>query len=289
MNKEFEFLKTINKIFPNRFLGNDCAYLDKYSIAISQDSLIEDVHFSRQFMTPYEIAQKALLVNISDILASGAKAEYFSIGLSGNLDNNFIEEFYQGLYDISKDYSLDLIGGDLTKSDKIMISVTILGNYKNRRISYRQNAREGYIAAAIGEFGSSAQGLYNLQNNIQDNYFINIHKKPVLYPELSSKIAKNTDYPYAMMDSSDGLFDCLYQIAEKSRVKINIDYTKIPHKTNNKDLVLFGGEDYCPVIALHPDDFKKFEDLIQIGTIDKGNGVYIDNQKVEYKSFKHFE
>ena len=74
MNKEFEFLNIIsNTLSDNSFLGSDCAYLDEYKIAISKDILIEDVHFSLSFMTPTEIARKALLVNISDILASGAK------------------------------------------------------------------------------------------------------------------------------------------------------------------------------------------------------------------------
>ena len=97
MNKEFEFLKIINNIIPNKYLGNDCAYLDEYNLAVSSDSLIEDVHFSCYFMTPYEIAQKELLVNISYILASGAEPKYFSINLSGNLNNEFIKEFYEGI------------------------------------------------------------------------------------------------------------------------------------------------------------------------------------------------
>ncbi len=288
MNKEFEFLKIINNIIPNKYLGNDCAYLDEYNLAVSTDSLIEDVHFSRAFMTPYEIAQKALLVNISDILSSGALPEYFSIGLSGNLDDDFVSEFYKGIKEVSKEYNVKLIGGDLTKSDKIMISVAIIGNYKNRQISSRSNAKPSYIVATTGEFGSSAQGLYNLEHKIKDDYFINIHKKPLLYPEISSEIALKSKFPYAMMDSSDGLFDCLYQIADKSGVKINVDYSKIPHKTNNKDFVLYGGEDYCLVIALHKKDFEKIKGLIQIGNIEEGKGVYIDNIKTKYKSFEHF-
>ena len=60
MNKELEFLKIINsKLEDNSFLGDDCAYLNDYKLAISSDILIEDVHFSHSFMTPYEIAQKA--------------------------------------------------------------------------------------------------------------------------------------------------------------------------------------------------------------------------------------
>ena len=289
MNKEFEFLNTINKIIPDNFIGDDCSYLDEYKLAISQDSLVEDVHFNLEYMTPYEIAQKALLVNISDILASGAIPKYFSIGLSGNLDISFIKEFYSGLKPIADEYSLILIGGDLTKSDKIMISITIFGDYKNRKISSRKNAKPDYIIAVKGEFGTSAQGLYNINQKIKDDYFINIHKKPILYPETSFQIATKTNYPYAMMDSSDGLFDCLYQISHQSKVKINIDYSKIPHKTQNRDFVLYGGEDYCLVVALHKNDFEKIDGLVEIGSVKIGKDVYIDNILTKYKSYEHFK
>ena len=289
MNKEFEFLKIINNIIPNEYLGDDCAYLQEYNLVLSQDSLIEDVHFSLKYMTPYEIAQKALLVNISDILASGAVAQYYSIGLSGNLTNGFIEEFYHGLRDISQEYKIKLIGGDLTKSNKIMISVTILGNCAHRRISSRSGAEKGYVVAVAGEFGTSAQGLYNLQNNIKDDYFINIHKKPLLHPQISSQLSLQTEYPYAMMDSSDGLFDCLYQISSKSKVRIDIDYSKIPHKTQNKDFILYGGEDYCLVTALNEKDFNKVKGLVKIGNICEGEGVYVDGNQMEYQGYKHFE
>ena len=91
-----------------------------------------------------------------------------------------------------------------------------------------------------------------------------------------------------MMDSSDGLFDCLYQISKKSNVRIDVDYSKIPHKTENKDFVLYGGEDYALVVALHRDDFEKIEGLTQIGTATSGSGVYIDNKLADYKSYQHF-
>ena len=136
MNKEFEFLNIISSTLSNsNYLGDDCAYLDEYKLAISSDSLIEDVHFSRHYMTPFEIAQKALLVNISDILASGAIPKYATINLSGKLNNDFISDFYKGINELANIYNLKIIGGDLTKSDKITISITIFGDYKNRQIS----------------------------------------------------------------------------------------------------------------------------------------------------------
>lgn len=290
MNKEFEFLKTINETLDdNSFLGNDCAYLNEYNLAVSNDILIEDVHFKTSYMSPYEIAQKAVLVNISDVLASGADIKYLTIALCGKLNSEFVKEFYKGVNDLSKIYNFKVIGGDLTKSDKIVVSITVFGDYKNKNISKRNNAKEGYIVAAAGEFGSSAQGFYDIEQKIEQNYFIDYHKKPKLYPDISKKISKICKNPYAMMDSSDGLIDCLSQISSSSKVKIEIAYNKIPKKCKNKDFVLYGGEDYSLVVCLCEEDFNKIPELIQIGKCFKGEGVYLDNEKIKYGGFNHFE
>lgn len=290
MNKELNFLNIISKtLSDSSYLGDDCAYLDEYNIAISSDSLIEDVHFSLSFMSPYEIAKKAMLVNISDILASGGIPKYLTINLSGKINEDFIEDFYIGINEIANLYKITVIGGDLTKSEKISISITIIGDYKNRKISSRKNAKPNYIVAVCGEFGSSAKGFEDLKNNLKENYFINYHKNPKLYPETSSQIATKTKYPYAMMDSSDGLVDCLCQISLKSNVKIEIDYNKIPKKIANKDLILYGGEDYALVVCLSEEDFKNINGLTKIGTCSAGEGVYINNEKIKYKGFNHFE
>lgn len=290
MNKEFRFLNIINNTLKDSsYLGDDCGYLDEYKLAISSDTLVENVHFSLCFMSAYEIARKSLLVNISDILASGAKPIYVTISLSGALDDNFVQDFYNGVNSIAKEYEIKIVGGDLTKSDKITVGITILGSYKDRNISSRKNAQDGYIVAVVGEFGSSAQGLEDLFHGIMDNYFINYHKNPKLYPNISYEIASKTTKPYAMMDSSDGLIDCLSQISAKSNVRIDIEYDKIPHKTTNPDFVLSGGEDYALVVCIDKEDFKNIDGLIQIGTCSIGSGVYLDGKKIEYKGYNHFE
>lgn len=289
MNKEFDFLNIISSaLSDNSYLGNDCAYLDEYKLAISKDILVEDVHFSTSYMTPSEIARKSLLVNISDILASGAVVKYALIALSGNLNENFVEEFYRSLNNTAEEFNIKIIGGDLTKSSKLVVCVTILGDYKDRNISSRYSAKEGYIVAVKGEFGSSAKGLCDLLKG-EKNYFTDFHKNPVIYPDLSYKISKNTDYPYAMMDSSDGLLDCLNQISEKSKVRIEVEFDKIPAKISDKNMVLNGGEDYSLVICMDKRDFIKFPELIQIGICKTGKDVFVDNEKMKFEGYKHFE
>jgi len=313
MNKEEVFLKKIAKTLDNSsFLGDDCAYLEEYNLAISTDTLIEDVHFKlgqkNGAISPYALGKKALLVNISDILASGAKPEYLTISLSGNLDADFIENFYKGINDVCRKYGLKVIGGDLTGGSKVSVSITIFGNTKGRTVSSRAKAKEGYIVLLAGEHGSSATGFKILSgklniNEAENKHFINAHIEPKLYPKISETIALNCKKPYAMMDTSDGLYDALKKISESSKTGFSINFDKIPKKSvQYKDnttipdfnTVLFGGEDYGLLICISKDDFSAFgEKLIslgaaKIGTVTKEK-ILINGKEIDRDlRFEHF-
>ena len=91
---EISMLSTIKQIIGDKYIGDDCAYLPDLHIVLSQDSLVEDVHFNRKWCTPYQLGYKSAVVNISDILASGAKPEYMTVSLSlpANIDDDFAKE-----------------------------------------------------------------------------------------------------------------------------------------------------------------------------------------------------
>ena len=138
--KEQDFLKIIESKVGQKFIGDDCAYIKDLGIIITQDSFIEDVHFKRNWYTPHELGYKAMAVNISDILAGGGKPKYATVGLSlpNDIDEEFVEEFYEGLNSAS--LGAEIIGGDITGSKKgIFISITVIGSDKGRNISSRKN------------------------------------------------------------------------------------------------------------------------------------------------------
>ena len=295
--KEQEFINIIKNITQSKYIGDDCAYLKDLGIVISQDNLVEDIHFSGRFATPFEIGYKSVIVNISDICASGAEPKYLSVGLSlpKNISENFIKTFYEGVKNACNDFgNVEITGGDLTASDKIFISVTVLGTGKNRKISSRKNAKEGYKIIVSGNHGSSAAGLYDLMNN-RESKFIKNHIMPKAQIEFSKYIAENINADYAMTDTSDGLADALLQISEQSGVKMSVNFNKIPYDkeiecyNNWEDLILFGGEDY-ELVACVPKDFF-VPNSYEIGTVEKGFDVYIDGKILfsDNKMFKHFE
>lgn len=288
--KEKEFIRIIKSTLNSNYIGDDCAYLKDLGIVITQDSLVEDVHFKMDYMTPYQLGYKSVMVNISDICASGAEPKYLTISLSlpKHINEDFVQEFYNGAKEACQD--VEIVGGDLTGSDKIFVSVTAVGSTQNRKISSRSNAKEGYKVIVSGEHGNSAKGLQLLLNGkTEPKKFINAHLTPVAQREFSKQIASNANYDYAMMDTSDGLGDALMQIAKASGVTISIDTSKIPHDSSvDIETVLYGGEDY-QLVAVVPDS----EDFTCIGEVTSGKtGIIIDGifySDIDDKLYKHFE
>lgn len=244
MMKELDFIEIIKQQTGGEYIGDDCAYLKEFGIVVTQDNLVEGVHFKREWCTPYQLGYKSIAVNISDILASGAKPEYVTIGLSlpDDIDTNFIEEFYCGAK--AGLYGAKIIGGDITGSERIFISVTAIGSDRGRRISSRGNAKPGYAIITKGEHGLSAKGLEELQRGGNNQELIKAHLEPKLEVEFSESIASQIQEDYAMMDTSDGLADALFKIAEASGVSVEV-----------KEIEgMFGAEDYKLVAAV-PDEF----------------------------------
>ena len=89
--KEQDFLEIIKNETKSNYIGDDCAHIEELGIVITQDNFVEDVHFKTDWATPYQIGYKATVVNISDVLASGATPVFLTVGLSlpRNIDDYF--------------------------------------------------------------------------------------------------------------------------------------------------------------------------------------------------------
>ena len=96
--KELEIIEIIKNSLSSEYIGDDCAFLKDLDIVITQDSLVEDVHFSQKFSTAFQLGYKSVAVNLSDIYASGAEPKYLTISLSlpKNIDKDFVKNFYEG-------------------------------------------------------------------------------------------------------------------------------------------------------------------------------------------------
>lgn len=299
--KEHEFIKIIKSTLNSSYIGDDCAYLKDLGIVISQDSLVEDIHFKKTFITPYLLGYKTVMVNISDICASGACPKYLTIALSlpSTTSSDFIENFYKGAKDAAG--NVEIVGGDITGSDKIYISASAIGDVKGRKISSRSHAKSGYKIIVSGEHGNSAKGLELLmqkncflQTEEINNKFIKAHLMPEAQIKFSREISENIEEDYAMMDTSDGLADALFQIAKTSQVSLNIDTKKIPHDPSvDMNTVFYGGEDYQLVAAVPENLLQKISGYKIIGSVEEGlPSVKIDGKifnEPDSSLFNHFK
>lgn len=301
--KEKEFINIIKSTLKSELIGDDCAYLKELGIVVTQDSLVEDIHFSRKFMTPFQLGYKSAMVNISDVCASGAEPVYLTISLSlpDDIDEDFVREFYDGLR--SACGNVEIAGGDITGSDKIYISVTAIGSAKGRRISSRRYAKAGQKVIVSGNHGSSGAGLKLLiEGKSEPQKFIKSHLMPEAQLEFSKRTALSQKSDYAMMDTSDGLMDAFSQIANESGVILEIDFNKIPFDKdllqfeNFQDLVFFGAEDYQLVAAV--DDTLNYPVIGEVKSSADKCGVIINyadksvfyaKEDVEKKLYKHFK
>ena len=300
--KEKEFISTIKQILNSEYIGDDCAFLKDLGIVVTQDSLVEDVHFKKDFITPYQLGYKSIMVNLSDISASGAEPKYITISLSlpSDIENNFVEQFYQGCKTACPE-DVEIVGGDITSADKIYISVCAIGKTENRNISSRKNAKIGQKVVVSGINGSSGAGLeLLLKGETKPEKFIKSHLEPQAQIEFGKYLGENIKEPYAAMDTSDGLMDALSTIANDSGVLLDINFDKIPYDKDIEyfddwqNLVLFGGEDY-QIIATVPQNINIGT---TIGEVKQGLGVnlkignnyiFYDKKMVEDNIYNHFK
>lgn len=269
--KELEFLKIIKETLNNSsYIGDDCAYLDDLDIFVTHDTLVEDEHFSLYTTTPFLLGRKAIAVSLSDLAAAMAVPKFVtvSISLPEDKDEDFVRELYRGINEICSEFNVKVIGGDITGSEKTVVSVCAIGKKNSLFISSRSNANRGDIIVATGHFGSGACGYYSLKNFLMlDEKVLLAHTDPIPRVNEGIMLSRIIDRDIAMIDSSDGLADSLWRIAKESNHSILLDYDSVPIEDEVKkfaqynnaklsDLVLWGGEDYELIACVNKETFE---------------------------------
>lgn len=304
---EINLIKKIKNTLKSQYIGDDCAYLKDLGIVISQDSLVEDIHFNKHMMSPYQMGYKSVMVNLSDIAASGAKPAYLTVALSlpKEIKDDAVVEFYEGAKNALQGLGVEIVGGDVTGSDKLYISISVIGKTLDRKISSRSHAKVGHKIITSGVHGSSAAGLRILQNNLEpDKDLIKAHLMPVAQIDFAKQISEQIQEDYAMMDTSDGLFDALFKIGSASECTMSVDFERILYDpkikeyfSDYKDLILFGGEDYQIVATVPVELLPSLKDYIIIGEVLPKEDCVIklntDNKVEKFndlgnKCFNHF-
>ncbi len=143
--------------FRSKLNGDDCAVIGER--AYCKDLFVEGVHFRRGWLSLREIGAKAMLVNISDMIATNARAKYALLGLAlpREISTREIDELCAGVSETAREWGIRIIGGDTISSDRIALSVSLIG--KCKRPVFRSGARAGDLIAHTGELGSVGRDL----------------------------------------------------------------------------------------------------------------------------------
>jgi thiamine-monophosphate kinase len=255
--------------------GDDCAVIelsrDKY-LLFTCDMLIEGVDFTHK-EEPYLIGRKALAVSISDIAACAGMPRYcvVALGLPRRTPISFVDKLFQGMRELAKEYKINIVGGDLSRAERLTIDVSMLGVVEKKRLILRSGAKIGDIVFVTGNLGGSIFGK---------------HLKFIPRIKEARYLVKNFKIN-SMIDISDGLAQDLSHILEESKVGAVIYAALIPlaHRARNLQDALYMGEDFELIFTLSRNAAKKMLknnafNFIAIGEIvDKRYGLRLINKK----------
>ncbi len=247
--------------------GDDCAILSpsRRPQLFTIDSMLEDVHFRLAWGTPEKLGAKSLSVNLSDIAAMGGKptACVINLAVREGLDARFLDRLYAGIRNVAERYDTDVVGGNVTRADRLAITVALLGE-ASRSVTRRDLARADDDIFVTGTVGDSSAGLAILSGEVSARgaarkSLVECHLNPTPRIEAGLELAKIKPTP-AAIDISDGLLQDLGHILERSRVGAEIDVAAIPVSSayraamgDDLSLALGGGEDYELLFCARPD------------------------------------
>jgi len=282
-------------------IGDDAAVISASSnkLVATLDIAIEDVHFKSLWSSPFEIGAKLTTANLADLFSMGATPKYLLVGAAISEINNseVITELAQGIRSVADKFEVSVIGGDLSKSEKMSLSITALGEIARDPIT-RSGASAGDLIYLSALPGLSAAGLAILERGLdRPKYVVQAHLNPKLVAPI-----KLMDVASAMSDISDGLVSDARNIARASKVDLNFDTNALEASPDFKDLgelatelgvdvydwILSGGEDHF-FIATVPEKYADKNLGIQVGKVVAGSGlITIDGVQTQRAGYQHF-
>ena len=249
-------------------------------VVVTTDSLVEDVHFRRDWTDWENLGHKSLAVNVSDLAAMGAspRLAVVSLGLDGDERVDDLRALYRGLGALARRHEMTIAGGDIVRSPgKMILHVTALGETRARRMLTRSGANPGDLIGVTGTLGASAAGLRLLGFDAEDprrraattGQLIEAHLRPE--PRVSLGAALLQHGASAAMDLSDGLLGDLPKLLAASGVAARLNEDSIPVAAAVRalfpgewiELALRGGEDYELLFTAPRGNWSAIEGAVQ--------------------------
>lgn len=293
LTKNFE-IQNASTIIP---VGDDAAVIDHYGkqTVLTNDLLIEGVHFDLMYTPLKHLGYKTVVVNLSDIYAMNATPTQILLGLgfSNRFSVEALDAFYAGVHAACDEYGVDLIGGDTSTSQKgFIISCTAVGEVAPDKYVRRNTAKKGDLLCVTGDLGAAFLGLTLLEREKRiflenpqvqpdlegEKYTVGRLLKPEARKDIIRFFEEAELTPTAMIDVSDGLSSEILHICTQSRLGCVLYEEKIPIADETREAAfkfnldpttcaLSGGEDYELLFTISQSDYDKVKDNKDISVV----------------------
>jgi thiamine-monophosphate kinase len=245
---EFGLLGELERRGLAQRIGDDAAQVE--GLVVTQDALVEDVHFRLDWISWRELGFRAAAVNISDLSASGAEPRGLVVSLAAPPETAVADvvELYEGIAEAG----VPVVGGDTTRAPQLVLSVTALG--RAERVPGRAGARPGDLLVVTGQLGAAGAA-----------FRAGRYVRPPLRTEEGIRLARTA---HAMLDISDGIGADAAHIAARSGCKVVLELDRIPLARGATLDDLSFGEDYELLAAV-----PEAGDFVVVGRCEEGVGV----------------
>ena len=299
-----KYLKPLANENPESLKLNDDIYYDsKKNIGISVDTYVEGIHFIDS-SDPNKFLKKILRSSLSDLYCKGIKPKSYFLSLALNkkfINSSWLSKINKILKSEQKKFSIFLGGGDITASTKLVITIIVLGNAKNKPV-LRNNSSIDDDIYVTGNIGDSFLGLNVIKKKLNfgkyNAFFKKKYYEPELQPFFSSYLANVAS---SSIDISDGLTQDLEHLCTSSNCGALIDLNLLPLSSICKKLVLknkikiknifSNGDDYQILFTSNIKNRSRIRALsnklnskiTRIGKMKKKMGIIFKHHKGEFK------
>ncbi len=253
-------------------VADDAAQLDG-GLIVTQDALVEGVHFRFDWLGWRELGWRAAAANLSDLAASGAHPDGFVLTLAVPPATAVADVI--ALYEGIAETGVPVLGGDLTAASQVLLSMTALGH--SARVPGRSGARPGDVLVVSGPLGRAGVAFR--------------HRSYARFPSRLDEGRQLAATAHAMLDLSDGIAVDAGHLARRSGVRCVIDLRSVPLAPGATIADLAFGEDFELLAAVAPDGRAALPaGCVVVGRVEAGEGVelLLDGSPHSLGGWEHF-